>query len=96
MAVLGKGLVEMKTKELENFYHQLIEVLQGKPVDIRKGRFYVSRPESVQDLVEINIDQLLDAVGHFKVSLESLRRLNSSALKASHNPFFNDKEPPPF
>ncbi len=95
MAVLGKGLVDKKTKELENFYQQLVEVLQGKPVDIMQARFYVSRRENVQGLVEINIDQLLDAVGHFKVSLESLRRLNSSALKASHNPLFDYRDPPP-
>jgi len=96
MAILLKSTITTKTQELESFYNQLRKVLEGKNVEVHVGKHYVRRREDVKSLVDINIDNVLDAVGHFKVALESLRRLNSSALKPSNSPHFYDEDDRPF
>lgn len=48
----------------------------------------------VNGLREINIDKLLTAIGHYRVSLDALQRLKSQALKPSNNPMFYPEEKP--
>jgi hypothetical protein len=93
MAVLHKATVQASLKELETYYEQLKQVLQGKDLSERDALMYVSQPSRFQ-LVQINNDALLDAVGHFKVSVDSLRRLNAKSIKPSKVPFFPPDEKP--
>lgn len=95
MAVLHKSTVAAKAKQLDDYYGQLKQILEGRPVDRDIARCCVTRPEQADSIVDINIDKLLDAVAHFKVAVDSLRRLNSEAIKSVRTPYFYDGEPPP-
>lgn len=96
MAFLAKSVIAAKTKQLEPFYEELKTILKGEPVDADIARYLVSSREAATSIVSIDIDKLLDTVGHIKVILDSLRRLNSDAIKPTQSPRFFDGEPPPF
>lgn len=94
MAVISKHLIDQKLGELDDHYKALKQVLNGNAVDNRDGAYYVSRPEMVKNLREVNIDKLLTAIGHYRVALDALQRLKGQAMKPSNNPMFYPEEEP--
>lgn len=92
MAVISKHLIDQKVAELEYHLAELKQVLDGRSVFMRDGAYYVSKPEMVKDLREVNTDKLLTAVGHYKVSLDAIARLKRQAIKPSTSPLFFPEE----
>lgn len=96
MPVFYKATIKAKEEQLDMFYQQIKEILKGSDVASDLTRYIVSRPEDASTIVSINMDKLLDAIGHFKVSVESLKRLNTRALKPSKEPLYYPDGGEPF
>lgn len=83
MAILYKSTVEASLQDLENYYNELRNIVQGNEVEAKVARHYLSRQEmerSIQ-LVTINEEKLLNAISHFRVSVDALKRLKTRGLK---------------
>lgn len=87
MTVLRKTTVESALNELESYYEQLKSVVKGTSLDKREAHNYVYDSASAKDgaFVRVDMDKIYDAVGHFRVSVDSVKRLKSKEVKARQN-----------
>jgi len=95
MAILRKSTIETSLGELERFYEQLKEAVRGVPISKSEAHMYAYTPKEYDAFVRVDIDRVLDAVGHFKVSVDALRRLKSKEAKSNNNgPYFGPDDKP--
>ncbi len=86
MPVIHRNVVADYLAELERYYLALRHTVEGAPLSEGEAKRYQSpyereRDHSPPDLTRINEDALLDQIAHFKVSVDSLKRLPKKARK---------------
>jgi len=83
MSIFHKATVSNYLQELDSHYAVLKKALEGKPLDRHEMQILNYDPDSANppSLVRINVDDVLDAVGFFKVAVDNIRRINSRAVK---------------
>lgn len=80
MAVFHKTTIDQARKDIESYYEEVHKLLDCQALDAEEAIYYTSNPE-ISKVVYVFIDDLTDAIGHLKVSLDSLKKLKSKQLK---------------
>lgn len=81
MAVIYAGTVAKYIAELERYYTDLRETLQGTPMDEKSCSHYQVLEDKPEPMVRIDMNRLEDCIGHFKVSVDALKRLKTHSRK---------------
>lgn len=83
MSVFHQSTINHSLKELEHYYAELKETLEGKALDKSEYLYMNFDPDGpmTPQLVRVDVNAVLDAVGHFRASLENVRRLKSKEVK---------------
>lgn len=82
MAFFKKEHLKTDRLELERFYNELTAVLEGIAASANVAHLYHCDTEQfARDYVEIDMARLNCAIGHFKVSVDNLKKLKEKAQK---------------
>lgn len=81
MAVIHANVIKQYLEELDRYYIELRSTVEGTPVSENWARHYSSRPEEPEPFVDVDINRLTDKIGHFKVSVDALKRLKAHSRK---------------
>lgn len=89
MPILYKTAVKPYLQELDEYYGKLRALVEGAVPSPDHAAHYGQAPDDfARDCTHIDLDQLNRAIGHFKVSVESLKDLKQKDrhLKRKHAP----------
>jgi hypothetical protein len=67
------------------YYHELVTTLSGTPPKASLAEHYLQNIEDFQrDFTDIDLDRLDSTIGHFKVVVDSLKKIKHKGQKLAH------------
>lgn len=85
MTIFRKKDVEKRLKDLEDYYLELREALQGKEPNSILFSGYSSTEEAFKnDFVNVNFEDVLLKVEHFKVEVAAIKTLKTKIPKPNY------------
>ena len=86
MTIFKKRDIEQRLQGLEDYYLKLREALQGKEPSNPFFSGYASTKEAfLSDYVNVNFDDVLLKVEHFKVEVAAIKALKNKAPKPKYS-----------
>lgn len=87
MPIYSKSTVAPVLEELDTYYKKLREQVSGIAPSPDLAQHYMSNPETFErEFTQIDLDQLNTAVAHFKVSVDSIKKLKLKEKQAKKRP----------
>jgi len=85
VAIYRKDHVDPYLRELERFYRELRNAVEGDPPNPDLAHLYHANPEQFErEYTSIDLDRVITRIEHFKVAVEALKQLKKKAAKPVH------------
>lgn len=75
MPVVHTNRVKYYLDQLDHYYTDLRKAVEGNALSETEAAHYAMTEHENPTLVRVNDSQLIDAISHFKVSVDALKRL---------------------
>lgn len=84
MAIYKKSVIEKRVEELERYYLDLKTALEGRAPNSHWASAYrVTEEELPERYVNVNLDEVLLRLEHFKAEFTAIKALKTQAVKPS-------------
>lgn len=85
MAIFRKAHLDADRRGLTRYYHELMAALDGtQPQAGQAAQYHQNSEDFLRDFTDVDLDELLKAIGRFKVEVEALKRIAKKQQKPIH------------
>ncbi len=82
MTIIRKELIHPFLQELDRYYTELRRAVEGKePSGNLSHSYHCEANQFVREYTDVDLERVGDCVGHFKISVEAVKRIKKLAAK---------------